>query len=130
MAAITIASASIPNWQRDSDVQLRIYALQSFVTADNSLIAQGTPAFDENVAGNFFVPAACSLSGTTLTIASVALPSTTDSLDNPSATYGAYFYTTEGEQIGAFGAFARFVLPAAPTSTTWAAIQMAQGGVL
>jgi hypothetical protein len=70
------------------------------------------------------------VSGTTLTIASCTLESTTDSLSNPAAQYGAYFFTTGGVRICAFGEFAAFSLPASPTSTTWAAIAQAQGGTL
>ena len=130
MASISIASVSIPNWQRDSDVQLRVYPLASFEAADGAIVAQGTPSQDQTVAGNFYTAAACTLSGTTLSIASLTLESTTDSLDNPAATYGAFFYTAEGEQICPFGNFSNFVLPAAPTSTTWAAIELAQAGTL
>jgi hypothetical protein len=130
MASITIASVAVPNWQRDSDVELRIYARSSFIAADGTLVAEGHPDFDEAVAGNWFVRAACSLSSSVLTIPSITLISTTDSQDNPAAEYSAYFYTTEGEQIGAFGAFDLFKLPASPASTTWKDIQLAQGGNL
>lgn len=129
MASISIASATVPNWQLTSDVQLRVYALASFEASDGSLIVAGCPTGDETVAANFFVTAACTLSGTTLTIAALTLESTTDS-DNPGATYGAYFFTTEGELIGPFGKFANFLLPASPTSTTWGAIELAQEGTL
>jgi len=130
MASITIAPISIPNWQLGSDVQLRIYPLQSFVAADNTILAAGIPSEDVSQSGNFFQLVACTLSGTTLAIASCTLESTTDSLDNPSATYGAVFYTTEGQRIAAFGEFASFALPSAPAATTWQAIAQAQGGIL
>jgi hypothetical protein len=130
MAEISIASVSVPNWELGPDVQLRIYALQSFIAADATIVAAGTPSEDASQSGNFYQPVACSLSGSTLTVAACTLESTSDSQDNPSATYGAYFYTTEGQRIGAFAEFANFVLPAAPTSTTWEAIAIAQGGDL
>jgi hypothetical protein len=130
MASITIASVALPNWQRDSDVQLRVYARSSFIASDGTLVVQGCPDFDEAIAGNWFVSAVCTLSGSTLTIPSITLISTTDSQDNPAAELSAYFYTNEGEQIGPFGAFAQFRLPASPTSTTWKNIQLAQGGTL
>lgn len=126
MAQVTIASVSIPNWQLSSDVQLRIYALQSFQAADATLVAAGVPSEDSAQNDNFYQAVACTLTGTTLTIASCTLESTTDSLDNPSAQYGAFFFTTEGVKLGAFGEFAAFALPAAPTSTTWGAIAVAQ----
>jgi hypothetical protein len=130
MATITIATVNIPNWQLSSDVVLRIYALQPFEAADGTLVSAGIPSEDSSQSGNFFQSVACTLTGTTLAIASCALESTTDSLDNPSAQYGAYFYTTEGQKLGAFAEFAAFTLPAAPTSTTWGAIAIAQGGSL
>jgi len=130
MALITIASVSIPNWDLSNDVALRIYALQPFIAADGAIISAGLPSEDSTQSGNFFQSVACSLSGQTLTIASCTLESTTDSLDNPSALYGAYFYTNEGQRIGAFAEFAAFVLPASPTSTTWKAIAIAQRGTL
>jgi hypothetical protein len=130
MASITIASVNLPNWDLSSDVQLRIYALESFTAADNSVIAAGVPSEDVALSDNFFQAVACTLSGTTLAIAGCTLESTTDSLDNPSAQYAAYFYTTEGQRIGAFAGFGAFILPATPASTTWAAIAVAQVGLL
>ncbi len=109
---------------------LRIYALQPFVAADNSIIAAGVPSEDSSAASNFFQPVACTLAGTSLTISACTLESTTDSLDNASAQYGAYFYTSGGQRIGAFAEFDAFSLPPSPTSTTWAAIAAAQQGTI
>jgi len=130
MASITIASGTVNNWELGSDVQLRIYPLENFVAADSTYEAEGNPSEDASQNNNFFEAVACTVSGTTLTIASCTLESTTDSLNNPAAQYGAYFFTTEGVRIGAFGAFAAFSLPSSPTSTTWGAIAQAQGGTL
>jgi hypothetical protein len=130
MASVTIASGTVNNWQLGSDVQLRVYPLESFLAADSSYEAQGTPSEDATQNDNFYIAVACMVSGSVLTIASCTLESTTDSLTNPAAQYGAYFFTTEGQRIGAFGAFSAFSLPASPTSTTWAAIAEAQGGTL
>ena len=126
MASISIASAAIPNWELSSDVQLRIYPLQNFVAADSTIEDAGTPGEDASVNSNNYEAVSCTLSGTTLTIAACTLESTVDSPTNPSAAYGAYFFTNEGQRIGAFGAFSSFFLPATPTSTTWAAIALAQ----
>ncbi|MGO8759323.1 MAG: hypothetical protein ACLQG3_14485 [Terracidiphilus sp.] len=127
MASIGIASASINNWELGADVQLRIYALESFVAADNSIVNAGVPSEDSAQNDNFFQSVACTLTGTTLAIAACTLESTMDSVDNPSAEYGAFFFTIEGQNLGAFAEFAAFRLPATPTSTTWAAIAQAQG---
>ena len=130
MASISIASVSIPNWDLSSDVSLRIYPLQSFIAADGSIVAAGTPSEDSSQNNNFFQSVACTLSGSTLAIAACTLESTTDSLDNPAAQYGAFFFTNEGQKIAAFAEFAAFSLPAAPTSTTWKDIAIAQRGSL
>jgi hypothetical protein len=130
MASISIASVSINNWELGPDVQLRIYALQSFVSADGNLNPAGIPSEDSSQNDNFYQAVACTLAGTTLTIAACTLESTTDSLDDPSAQYGAFFFTTEGQNLGAFAQFAAFSLPAAPANTTWEAIAIAQRGTL
>ena len=130
MASISIASVTIPNWEIGSDVVLRIYALQPFVAADNTIVAAGVPSEDSSAASNFFQAVACALAGTSLTISACALESTTDSLDNPSAQYGAYFYTSGGQRIGAFAEFDSFSLPPSPINTTWAAIAAVQQGIL
>ena len=127
MAVITFSPATIGNWELSNNVVLRIYALESFVSADGNLNAAGVPSEDASQNSNFFQAVSCTLSGTTLAIAACMLESTTDSLDNPSAKYGAYFFTNEGQNLGAFGEFAAFMLPASPTSTTWEAIALAQG---
>src|ERR1035437_9026670 len=101
MASISIASCTLPNWDISADVALRSYALQSFIAVDYSIVAAGCPSEDSTQNGNFFQSVACTLSGTTLTIAACTMESTTDSLDNPSAQYGAYFFTSEGQRIGA-----------------------------
>ncbi len=128
MASISIASVAIPNWQLTSDVQLRIYALENFTAADGTLIDAGNPSEDASQNSNNYEMVACTLAGTTLTIAACTLESTTDSQNNPAAQYGAYFFTNEGQRIGAFGPFSVFTLPAAPVTTTWAAIEQAQEG--
>jgi hypothetical protein len=130
MASISIASVTIPNWEIGSDVVLRIYALQPFVAADNTIVAAGVPSEDSSAAANFFQAVNCTLAGTSLTISACALASTTDSLDNASAQYGAFFYTSGGQRIGAFAEFGAFCLPSLPTNTTWAAIAAAQQGAL
>ena len=128
MATISIASAAVSNWVLPSDVVLRIYALQSFLAADNTLVAAGVPSGDASQNDNFFQAVSCALNGTTLTVAACALESTTDAQDNPNAQYAACFFTNEGVRIGAFAQFAAFFLPASPNPTTWAAIALAQKG--
>ena len=127
MANITIASTTLSSWHLGDDVHLRIYPLAPFVAADGSIIMGAPLSPDSSLDSNFYEEVACSVVGQALTIASCTLASTMDSLDNPGAAYGAYFFTNEGEMIAPFGEFASFQLAASPTSTTWGAISQAQG---
>ena len=127
MALVTIASVTIPGWQGNtSGIVLRVYTNSDF-TAQT-----GTPypcSIKANLAslGTFYQSHACTVSGGSLTIPAVTIDSTTDSPDNPDATYSAVLWdTTTGVQIQTFGTFARFQLIPSPTSTTWAAIFAAQ----
>jgi hypothetical protein len=128
MPLITIASVNVPNWQRDSDVELRAFADKSFAASDGTLIVKGDPSEDQERSDNWFLRGTCSLAGSTLTVNSLELYSTTDS-DQPDARWQAWFFTAEGERIGPFGEFQRFALPETPTATTWAAIAAAQEGL-
>jgi hypothetical protein len=44
MPLITIAAINVSNWQRDADVQLRVYAESSFEASDGTLIPGNPPA--------------------------------------------------------------------------------------
>lgn len=129
MPLISIASVVVPAWQRDSDVELRVYALQSFVASPtNTVVPAGCPSEDESQSDNNYwsAPVTVDPVAKTATVAAISLFSTTDS-DNPQARYAAYFYTTEGERICPFAEFANFSLPGDFTSTTWKDIAAAQG---
>jgi hypothetical protein len=125
--SVTIAATSVPNWQRDSDVVLRIYALTSFIAADGTIVVGGNTSQDASLNDNWFANYTCTVSSGNLSIPAVTLPSTTDSLDVPSAVWSAAFFTVEGEFIAPFGQFARFPLTPSPSSTTWAAIAATLG---
>jgi hypothetical protein len=132
MAAVIIAATSIYNWELASDVELRIYALQSFWGSDGYEVVAGNPSEDSSDNDLFFAIAACTFGGPgsgTLNIAAITLESTTDS-SNPNATYAAYFYTLEGQRLAVFGEFGSFALPPTPNSTTWGAVAAAQGSTL
>ena len=120
--SVTIAATAVPNWQRDNDVVLRIYALASFVAADGTEIVGGDTSMDSSSNSNWFQSLACTITNNQMHIPAVTLPSTTDSVDNPQAAYCALLFTTEGDLISPYGQFVRFVLPPLPASTTWAAI--------
>jgi len=120
MASITISNIAIPNWQGNTQgVQLRVFTNGSF-TASNGNVNPAT--FQSNPAslGTFFRTYTCSVSGSTLTVPTVTLDSTTDSIDNPSASYSAVLFdTNSGKPIQPFGTYTSFSLSPSPTSTTW-----------
>lgn len=127
MPQITIASATIPGWQGNtSGVQLRIYANQSFTASSGTLYPQSNANAPASL-GTFFQVYPCTVSGGGLVIPAVTLDSTTDSPDNPDATFSAVLFDTQsGKQIQPFGTFPSFPLNPTPTSTTWAAIFSAE----
>jgi len=120
MASITIGNIAISGWQGNTNgVQLRIYTNGSFTATGGNLhpaTVQDNPAS----LGTFFQTYTCTVSGSTLTVPTVTLDSTTDSPDNPSASYSAIFFdTSSGKQIQQFGTYSSFSISPSPTSTTW-----------
>ena len=125
MASITIASVGIPGWQGNtSGISLRVYTVSDF-TAESGTIYPRTVISNLKIAGlgSFFQSFACTVASGTLTIPAITLDSTTDSPDNPAASYSCMFWdSASGKPIQSFGTLPTFTLPASPTSTTWAAI--------
>jgi hypothetical protein len=119
MASITISSANVAGWQGNSTgVQLRIYTNSSFTASSGNLYPQtmGNPAS----LGSFYQVYSCSVSGSTLTLPPVHLDSTTDSIDNPSATFSAVLWdSVSGKPIQVFGTESTFALAPSPTTTSW-----------
>lgn len=131
MALITISSVTIPGWQGSSlGVVLRIYTNSDF-TAETGTLYPRSVITNTASLGTFFQSYSCSVSGGSLTIPSVTLDSTTDSPDNPDATYSAVLWdTATGLQVQPFGTYTAFRLPPSPTSTSWAAIFSAQSDLI
>jgi hypothetical protein len=127
MATITIASVTIPGWQGNtSGVQLRIYTNSSFTAESGTLYPQSNIYLSQTI-GTFYQSYACSVSSGSLVIPAVTIDSTTDSPDNPAATYSAVLWDSQsGKQIQPLGTFGQFSLTPSPTSTTWAAIFTAE----
>jgi|SRR5271157_2030179 len=124
MSLVTIAAYSLPNWQRDADVQLRVYPLQSFISSGDAAMLVGHPfTEDQSANDNLYIPAACTLAAGVLSIASLQLEATVDS-ETPTARYAAAFFTLEGEFICFFGEFASFAVPPLPNTTTWVGIAL------
>lgn len=131
MASITIASVTIPGWQGNtSGVVLRIYTNESFTAASGTLYPQSVRT-NSPALGTFFQSYGCTVSSGSLTVPSVTIDSTTDSPDNPDATFSAVLWdTTTDLPIQNFGTYGSWQLTPSPTSTTWAAIFAAQSNII
>ena len=130
MSQVTIASATIPNWQGNTlGVVLRIYNNASFSAQSGTIYPQSMLTNPAGL-GTFFQAFTCTVSGGSLVIPAITLDSTTDSPDNPQATYTAVIYaTSSGQPVQTFGTTPTFYLNPAPTSTTWQAIYAAEGSL-
>ena len=128
MANVTIATISVPGWQGNSSgVSLRIYVNSSFTDA-GGVLHQATAPGNLGTAslGTFFATFPCTASSGSLVIPAIPLASTTDSPDNPDATYSAVLWDeASGKQIQPFGTFPSFSISPV-TSTTWPAIFAAE----
>jgi len=127
MPLITIAAVTIPNWQGNATgIVLRLYANESFTAQSGSFYPRGVQCNPASL-GTFFQAVTCSVVGGALTIPSFTLDSTTDSPDNPDASYSAVLWdSASGKPVQSYGTFAAFALPAEPTPTTWSAIFLAE----
>jgi len=121
MASITITGQTIANWfGNTTGIQIRVFVNSSFTANGGShhpMTVQSNPAS----LGTFLAAVAdCTVSGTNLTIPSILLDSTTDSVDNPNASYSAVLFdTNSGKQIQSFGTYSTFTVTPTPTTTTW-----------
>lgn len=106
-----------------SAATVRFYASDTFTASDGRIVAAGTAGSTTG----FFRTLTCAVSGTTLTCPSVTLPSTTDSLTVPTATWTAVLFDHKGTKRDFFPV-ANFKLPhTVGNSTTWAVISQYQG---
>ena len=123
MANITISSATVAGWQGNSSgVKLRVYTNDDFIASDGSIypksVVNNPPAL-----GTFFQEYACSVSSGSLVIPAVTLDSTTDSTDNPDASYSAVLWdSVSGTKIQQFGTRPSFTLQPTPVNITWSQI--------
>ena len=120
MALITISSANIYGWTgNNSNVELLIYTNGSFTSANGNIYPASIPTNPASL-GTFYQVYPCTSANSILTLPAVTLDSTTDSVDNPAATYSAVFFDAgSGLQIQPFGTQQSFSLSPTPTTTTW-----------
>lgn len=121
MASITIQSKTISgfHWVSVTSGEVRVYASRDFTTSDGKLIQSGSAS---NTDG-FYVSAAFTVAGSTITIAQFTLDSTTDARVNSTARYNAYLFSSTGQLIGPFAPFSNFIL-----SHVWGGYDGACGG--
>src|ERR1041384_1001317 len=118
---ITVAQGTFPGWSNaETAPRLRIFLNKAVVTSDSRTLQPGST---QN--GLFYQSITCSVSTGSLIVPQFTIDSLSDALVGADARYSAYLYTSKGAQIGtsSLAGFASFSVPAAPTTTTWAAIQ-------
>lgn len=116
---ITVSSQQVPNVQT-SVTSLRIFCNRAFITSDGKPIQQSSP--DD---GTFYLSVPVSMVGTTATIASFTLDSTTNGRNFTGARYSAFFYDADGNKVAAYQPFSNFAVPPlfdSGTTATWTQI--------
>lgn len=90
---ITITSISFPAWQRaGTTARLRAYASTDFTASDGTNVIHGTTG----ATSGFFRETTCTVASTTVTCASLTLPSTDDALDNRDALWSLVLFDGAG----------------------------------
>lgn len=136
MPLVTISSIAVPSWQGNTTgIYLYVYNNASF-TAESGTYYPKTewmnlPHGGSSSLGTFYQSFPCTVSGTTLTIPQLQLDSTSDSPDNPGATYSAVLWDgTTTQPIQSWGtSAAQFGVSPTPTSTTWTEVLEGFAGV-
>jgi hypothetical protein len=88
----TVAGLSVSSWQYGTPAYLRIYS-SGFTASDGTVVPAGSPT-----SGSLYQQVACTVSGSTVTCPSFQLQTTSDALDDQTATYTGYLYDAQGRQ--------------------------------
>ena len=111
---VTVQSTTIPNYQRGgSTASIRIYCDSSFFAGGLEYV----PGL-----GYFYKSVACTVSGTTITVPSFTLQSTTDS-SNDAAKYIAVLYDDTGARVATLMGGIEFSVPP-DTPITWSELMV------
>jgi len=120
---ITVSSQAVPNVQ-STVTTLRIFCNRAFITGGSTgagkPIQQGSPED-----GIFYLSVPVSMSGTTATISSFTIDSTTNGRNFTGARYSAYFYDADGNKVAAYQPFTNFAVPPSfdtGTTASWTQI--------
>lgn len=113
---VTISSFTIPNYNGGgATATLKIQANDTFLTSLGTTVTRNYTR-----SGQFYLTVNCTVSGTTITVPSFTLDSTTDS-SVPNATYNGILFNSTGGRVQAY--FSGYRIPTAFGSTaTWSQI--------
>jgi hypothetical protein len=122
MPMITIGACSLADWQGpETGIFLLIYTDQDF-TAQSGAVHPRSVRENAAALGTFYKSIALTVAAGALEIPQVQLDSTTDSPDNPGATYSAAIWDSNSAKVvQRFGTQESFPL-GLQTPTTWATI--------
>jgi hypothetical protein len=116
---ITIAPTTVPGWQAGGTTcKVKVYVNKTFTASDGVRYIKS-----ELGALNYYLPVpapTCTISGSTVNLGQMILPSTTDALDYPDARYSLGIF--DAEDVLQLKYFLNFFVPPSPTSTTWASL--------
>ena len=124
MAQVTISPVTLSGWSGlSTGVALYVFCNDAFTGSDGTLVPKTVRDNVKNGLGTFYQSFACTVNNGQLAVPAVQLESTTDSPDNPDASYSAVLWdSTTGMAIQSFGTRQSFALSPTPTTITWAAI--------
>jgi hypothetical protein len=117
--SITVSSQQVQNVQT-SVTELRIACNHAFISSDNKPIQQSSLAN-----GTFYQSVPVTMSGTTATIATFILDSTTDGRNFVASRYSAAFFDADGNKVATYEPFTNFAVPPVfdtGTTCTWSQI--------
>lgn len=121
-AEITVSSfVASRDWRaRDTSLELRLYATESFLTTGSApepmVIGSG---LDSKIN---YKAVSCSVASNVVTCPQFTVQSTTDSVNRPGAKYYFALYDTSGARRLVLNNGSPLAVPASPASTTWSAI--------
>ena len=126
MTNVLIAGQSFPGYNYGgTTAKIRIYPSEKFTASDGTIVGGATLL--GNTTG-FFFTLNCTVANNVLTSPSISLPSTTDSMDEPSVTYTAVLFDWQGAKRDFFP-LSDFAIPhTIGATTTWGALAAYNAG--
>lgn len=128
MSDVLIASTQVQDWRGPtSGVELRL-ALDQPITTPEGQIYGAFPTIVKRAACTITSATVNGILQYTLTVPALSLPATANASVGSGARYSASFWRTASSRIcGVWPGFESFVVPSAPSTTTWGAISFYNG---